>query len=692
VSVPSRCRYPVARLTAFLLVSACLVGLSAQQPTTFRYFYDETNQLVKVVDSTGIVIEYVYDAVGNILQIKRTTLSSPGALAIFSVTPLQAGAGATITIQGQGFSTTPGNNVVTIGGLAAAVVSATATTLVVTVPTGETGGQISVTVNGVAASSGPNLVFVVTPPPVINSITPDGALAGKVIPFATVTGSNLSGAVFSFPSGATVSPKDVEDTTATLQITAMNTRGAFPLVATTSAGSSTSSVTPGNQFVVMISPDQAQSLVVSVLNTAAPASGTPDPTAVSNQANSFVVSVLNTAASASGTKDPTTVSNQADSLAISVLNTTSPASPGSDPANRTSEADSLIVSVLQSGSSVTPAGRTLREISSLVAGFTADGALDVIESGAAEGWVTGQVAIVGVRAPKTAHRVEFQVNGLPLTQSSQYPYLMSFNVPSGFRDLTLTVRDLGADGRVMASRDWRQPILADAGTVLSGRVVDNQGEPVAGASVAVEAGGLYGEFFGFREQLASMPTLSDRRPDVVGLVPALNWLNPEAVFGNDPMGLRLTPAFAARYSGALLVPQDGEYRFTVRSQNEAKVVLDGQEISGKPRISLRAGAHRIEVLYYSSGSAEELSLSWIGPDGVERPIPSESFRASDSRLRAVSGADGRFSISEVPAKTSQVRVLVQTPDGRKGASVWTPASNGGVTATGDIVVTKQERQ
>ena len=39
--------------------------LHAQEPITFQYFYDDTDQLIKAVDSTGVVIEYVYDEVGT---------------------------------------------------------------------------------------------------------------------------------------------------------------------------------------------------------------------------------------------------------------------------------------------------------------------------------------------------------------------------------------------------------------------------------------------------------------------------------------------------------------------------------------------------------------------------------------------------------------------------------------------------
>ena len=73
---------------------------------------------------SAVVVEYVYDPVGNMNQINRSTVSA-GALSIFNITPLTVPAGSTITIQGQGFSTTLTANIVTIGGVAATVLKAT---------------------------------------------------------------------------------------------------------------------------------------------------------------------------------------------------------------------------------------------------------------------------------------------------------------------------------------------------------------------------------------------------------------------------------------------------------------------------------------------------------------------------------------------------------------------------------------
>jgi hypothetical protein len=79
---------------------------------------------------------------------------------ITSFSPTAGPVGTTVTITGSGFSTTPGGNVVFFGADQAAVQSATATTLSVTVPTGATYSPVTVTTNKLTAYS--RVPFVLT--------------------------------------------------------------------------------------------------------------------------------------------------------------------------------------------------------------------------------------------------------------------------------------------------------------------------------------------------------------------------------------------------------------------------------------------------------------------------------------------------------------------------------------------------
>ena len=232
----------ITRIAPLLLacwLASAMVQAMAQPPITYQYFYDDLNQLVKVIDSTGVVVQYVYDPLGNLLQINRSTLGT-GVLTIFNVTPLVAGAGSMITIQGQGFSPTASLDFVTIGGVAATVVSASSTTLVVTVPANAASGSIVITVGSTSANSPSNETIV--PAPVITAINPKTALAGTVISTFSVTGANLTGATFSF--GLVSAPINsvsvlADGTGATMNLNLLaSVSGRLTLIATTIGGSS----------------------------------------------------------------------------------------------------------------------------------------------------------------------------------------------------------------------------------------------------------------------------------------------------------------------------------------------------------------------------------------------------------------------------------------------------------------------
>lgn len=353
----------------------CGLGLYAQAPITFQYFYDDTGQLIKAVDSTGVVIEYVYDAVGNMLQIKRSTVGA-GALTIFNFTPQQGGPFATVTILGQGFSTTASANTVLFNGVAGTVLSATSTTLVVSVPANATAGPISVTVGAQTSISSGN--FAVSAVPVISSIAPKGALAGTSVSI-TVTGLNLAGATFAFapafvPPAIAIGPPSINlsGTSATLGLTvASNAAGKFALVATNGFGSSTAFVSSANAFSVaganaaLVDSDgdglsDAQEIIIGTdpfnpdtdgdgfSDGVEVASGsdplnplcTPLNCRVAGEVEGLTISVVNTA-------PPPGAPNWAESVIFSLINTISgPLAP--------QEADSVLFSVVNGGGTAAP--------------------------------------------------------------------------------------------------------------------------------------------------------------------------------------------------------------------------------------------------------------------------------------------------------------------------------------------------
>ena len=106
---------------AAVIVLVAALGAVAQSAIPVQYYYDDAGRLTTVVNGSGQYATYSYDALGNILAIHSTALSSPNAPAIFNFTPQRGPAGTTVTIQGQGFDSSPGNDTVRFNGVAATV-------------------------------------------------------------------------------------------------------------------------------------------------------------------------------------------------------------------------------------------------------------------------------------------------------------------------------------------------------------------------------------------------------------------------------------------------------------------------------------------------------------------------------------------------------------------------------------------
>ncbi len=235
------------RLSLNLLVIILMLSCGVEQElygqgNDLRYAYDAGGQLSRVIDVDGTTIEYVYDASGNLIEIRRTSING---IAIFGFVPQQGSIGSTVTIQGQGLSATPASNDVRFNGTAATVLSASTSSLVVTVPAGATTGPIAVTVAGQTATS--SQPFTVVASPVVSSVTPvlttSEAAAAVVVPIQ-VTGTNLQGSTFTFapelvPPPLTVGSVSIDPGggSAALSVTiAAGTTGSFTVVATNGAG------------------------------------------------------------------------------------------------------------------------------------------------------------------------------------------------------------------------------------------------------------------------------------------------------------------------------------------------------------------------------------------------------------------------------------------------------------------------
>jgi YD repeat-containing protein len=149
------------------------------------YGYDSAGRLAAVSDPSNGAAKYAFDAVGNLTAV--TVFGVAAAPKILSFSPGQGAVGALVTIFGTGFSATGSQDTVTFNGTVATVSFASATQLVVTVPSGATSGAISVTSpNGTVTSGGS--FSVSSGGPAISGFSPTVAATGSTV---TVSGSGF---------------------------------------------------------------------------------------------------------------------------------------------------------------------------------------------------------------------------------------------------------------------------------------------------------------------------------------------------------------------------------------------------------------------------------------------------------------------------------------------------------------------
>ena len=141
----------LGNLSGYSNVATTTVPTALGAAGSATYDYDALGRLVEVVSPTlGSVQSYVYDAAGNITSSTTTPITT---LSIGGESLSSGSAGTQVTIYGSGFSTTASSDVVTIDGVSATVVSATATQLVITIPPGAVTDPIVVSTGGNSVAS-----------------------------------------------------------------------------------------------------------------------------------------------------------------------------------------------------------------------------------------------------------------------------------------------------------------------------------------------------------------------------------------------------------------------------------------------------------------------------------------------------------------------------------------------------------
>jgi hypothetical protein len=162
-----------------LALAAALLAFPVAAPgQVVHYAYDAAGRLSVVADPRGDLAVYDYDAVGNLLSIRRLGVADvPDAVVIAHVAPEAASRGATVSIFGKGFGAAADVNAVTFNGTPAVVLTASATRLTARVPAAATTGPIRLSAPlGVAMSKTFHVLGALNVTPATAVIAPRGSI------------------------------------------------------------------------------------------------------------------------------------------------------------------------------------------------------------------------------------------------------------------------------------------------------------------------------------------------------------------------------------------------------------------------------------------------------------------------------------------------------------------------------------
>jgi hypothetical protein len=296
--------------------------------------------------------------------------------------------------------------------------------------------------------------------------------------------------------------------------------------------------------------------------------------------------------------------------------------------------------------------------------------------------------------------VTMSVNKVAMAVISGPPYVMTFTIPFGVSELSFGAAAASGGSQASAAPPVLVAVDRDLGTSVSGRLVDEDGKPIAGATLGVMSDGLRAEFFDATDPLDVLPNVDGLTPNRVSRVTAINTQNPAGVFGSDPLGTGLAPDYAARFTGWLVIPADGLYTLFLGADAGARLKVGGtividlpnstggfQESSGT--VTLSAGAVPIEITYFANATNAQLQLSWAAAGGPRRVVRPELLVPGSAPLISVTDGDGRFTVHGVPTALRHLRLRV-TPNGADGVDVpigiLSPML---ATDLGDIVINKR---
>lgn len=143
-------------------------------------------------------------------------------------------------------------------------------------------------------------------------------------------------------------------------------------------------------------------------------------------------------------------------------------------------------------------------------------------------------------------------------------------------------------------------------------------------------------------------------------LPQLDGLVPTGKGATDRVDVSMktrNDRFALRFTGLLLVPESGEWTFTLGSDDSSWLWIDDALVVENAKVAphrkksgtarLEAGARRVRIVYTELGGQESLEFLWRGPSADEAPVPGSALARKATNLVPVSSAMPRVDAAAI---------------------------------------------
>ena len=168
---------------------------------------------------------------------------------------------------------------------------------------------------------------------------------------------------------------------------------------------------------------------------------------------------------------------------------------------------------------------------------------------------------------------------------------------------------------------------ADGRTSLVARADYTRARPVEWEGKQLVAGLNYELFEG---NWSKLPDFDSLRPAEKGSVDRLGLL---------PAGDRAL--YGMRFTGYIDIPKDGDYTFTLASDDGSKLSIGGKDVllhdgihpaveKRSTKVPLKAGKHPIVISYFQGGGTSAITLAYEGPGINKQPVPETSLLRTEA--------------------------------------------------------------